>query len=183
MMWAVFLDRDGTINKEVGYLDDPHEWLLLPGAAQAIRLLNQAGVPAILVTNQSALARGYISPARLSEIHTAMADSLAEYGAYLDAIYYCPHHPDEGCRCRKPQPGMLQSAAGDLAIDLERSFLVGDKLSDLEAGRRARCRVVLVLTGLGGREQARANAAGFRPDHTAPTLLAAVDWILAQSAA
>ncbi len=178
MRWAVFLDRDGTVNKEVGYLDSPERLRLIHGVAKAIRLLNQAGVPAILVTNQSAISRGYFTEDCLVEIHHALALKLAVHGAHLDAIYYCPHRPDEGCACRKPNSAMLKIAAKDHDIDLSRSFVVGDKMSDLEAGHQVECRTVLVLTGYGTETQEQIRNFGFQPDFTARDLLAAVRWIL-----
>lgn len=180
MKWAVFLDRDGTINEEVEYLDDPEDLRLIPGAAEAIRLLNQARVPAIVVTNQAGVGRGYFSEARVEAIHQQLTKQLAAHGARLDAVYYCPHHPDEGCDCRKPNPGMLKRAAQEHGIDLGRSFAVGDKVSDLEAGRRAGCRTVLVLTGYGAEAQEVFKRGDFQPDFTARDLLEAVRWILAQ---
>jgi histidinol-phosphate phosphatase family protein len=180
MKWVVFLDRDGTINEEVNYLSDPEDLRLIPGAAEAIRLLNDAGVPAIVVTNQAGVGRGYFSEARVKAIHEQLARQLARYGASLDAIYYCPHHPDEGCACRKPKPGMLKRAAEEHGIDLGRSFAIGDKVSDLEAGRRAGCRTVLVLTGYGTEAQEAFNRSDFQPDYIARDLLEAVRWIMAQ---
>jgi D-glycero-D-manno-heptose 1,7-bisphosphate phosphatase len=179
MRAAVFLDRDGTINEEVNYLDDVENLRLIQGAGQAVHLLNQAALPAILVTNQSAIGRGYLTTARLNELHRELARRLAGYDAHLDAIYYCPHRPDEGCACRKPQPGLLEWAAEEHGLDLSRCFLIGDKASDLEAGRRAGCRTVLVLTGYGA-EQRAAIEARTPPDSVARDLLEAVRWILAQ---
>lgn len=180
MKWAVFLDRDGTINEEVGYLDNPADLRLIPGAAEAIRLLNDAGVPVIVVTNQAGIGRGYFSEARVKAIHERLAKLLAAHGAHLNAIYYCPHHPDDGCDCRKPNPGMLKRAAEEHGIDLGRSFVVGDKVSDVEAGRRAGCRTVLVLTGYGTEAQEMFKRLDFQPNFTARDLLEAVRWILTQ---
>ena len=179
MSSAVFLDRDGTVNEEVNYLDHPDDLRLIRGAGQAIHLLNEAGLKAILITNQSAIGRGYFPEARLGEIHRELARQLATHDARLDAIYYCPHHPDLGCACRKPQPGLLERAAEEHGLDLGRSFLVGDKASDLEAARRAGCQAVLVLSGYGA-EQRAAIEAGVPPDHIAPDLLQAARWILSQ---
>lgn len=183
MKWAVFLDRDGTINDEVEYLHEPDELRLIPGAAQAIRLLNQAAVPVVLVTNQAGIGRGYYSDTAMCALHRELAARLAVGGAYLDAIYYCPHRPDDECDCRKPRPGMLLRAAAEHGIDLRRSFVIGDKISDLEAGRRAGSHTILVLTGY-GREGWRAVQEGdFQPDHVGQDLLAAVYWILARKSA
>lgn len=180
MRWAVFLDRDGTINDEVEYLDCPEGLRLIPGAVQAIRLLNQAGIAAILVTNQAGVGRGYFPETKVREIHAQLTRQLAAYGVHLDAIYYCPHHPDDGCDCRKPKPGMLKRAAEEQGLDLGRSFTVGDKVSDLEAGHRVGCRTVLVLTGYGTEAREAFKSSDFQPDHIASDLFEAVQWILSQ---
>jgi len=177
---AVFLDRDGTINEEVDYLDDPDRLRLIPGAAEAIRLLNEAGILAIVVSNQAGIGRGYFSAATVEAIHERLAKQLAGHGACLDAVYYCPHHPSEGCECRKPKAGMLVRAAQEFGIDLRRAFMVGDKVSDLDAGLRAGCRTVLVLTGYG--EVARETFANssFRADYVSQDLRDAIQWVLAE---
>lgn len=153
---AVFLDRDGTINEQMGYINHLSRFVLLPGAAQAVRLLNERGIPAVVVTNQSGLARGYFPPSLLDAVHAEMKRRLAAEGARLDGIYVCPHHPEakvaqyrQSCGCRKPLPGLLEQAAADLHLDLARSFMVGDRWSDLECGVRAGAAPVLVLTGYG----------------------------------
>ena len=153
---AVFLDRDGTVNEQMGYVNHLSRFVLLPGAGQAIRTLNQGGIPVVLVTNQSGLARGYFPKALLETVHEQMKQLLAQEGAYIDAIYVCPHHPEaqvaqyrQNCRCRKPQTGLLDQAAADMQLDLSRSFMVGDRWSDLECGSRAGAAPVLVLTGYG----------------------------------
>ena len=152
---AVFLDRDGTINKYVGFLRSIDDFELLPGAAEAIRHINDSGYLAIVVTNQPVIARGEVTAEQLDEIHRKMETLLGREGAYLDAIYYCPHHPDKGfageiselkidCDCRKPKPGMLHKAARDFHIDLRQSWMVGDRPNDRQAGLEAGCRVALV---------------------------------------
>lgn len=182
MKWAVFVDRDGTINEEVEYLNVPEDLRLIPGAAEAIRLLNEARVLVIVVTNQAGIGRGYFPEARLIRIHQELAKRLATHGARLDAIYYCPHRPDEGCACRKPNPGMLVQAAEKYAINLKHSFMVGDKRSDLEAGHRAGCRTVLTLTGYGLQTREILGNTHLTPDYVARYLLEAVKWILMQEA-
>lgn len=155
---AVFLDRDGTINKYVGYLRSPEEFELLPGVGEAIRKINSSGYLAIVVTNQPVIARGEVTVEGLQLIHNKMETLLGKEGAYLDGIYYCPHHPDKGfagevvelkikCDCRKPQPGLLLHVAKDFNIDLQASWMVGDSKSDIEAGKAAGCKTVLVGTG------------------------------------
>lgn len=148
---AIFLDRDGVLNRHVGFLTDPDQMELLPGAAQAVRSINASPYLAVVVSNQPVIARGECSFEDLQAIHAKLETLLGREGAYLDAIYYCPHHPDRGfagerpeykgpCSCRKPAPGMLLQAAVDFSIDLGQSYMVGDSESDLEAGRRASCR-------------------------------------------
>lgn len=152
---AIFLDRDGTINKYVGFLRNIDEFELLDGVAAAIKMINQSGYLAIVVTNQPVIARGEVSLEELEAIHNKMETLLGEEGAYVDAIYYCPHHPDKGfegerpeykkiCDCRKPKPGMLIKAAKDYNIDLKESWMIGDGLNDIEAGKAAGCRTALL---------------------------------------
>jgi len=182
----VFLDRDGTINVEVNYLNDPRNLRLLPGAADAIKLLRDAGFLVIVVANQSAVARGLCDEKTIEEIHLKLRDELMKGGAGADAMYYCPHHPTVGlseyrrdCSCRKPKPGMLMRACIDFGIDLTRSYLVGDKLSDIEAGKRVGCRSVLVLTGHGREEADRLDdRAPVIPDYITASLFEAALWIL-----
>ena len=159
---------------------------LLPGAAEAIARLRKAGYLAVVVTNQSAVARGMLTEAGLAEIHDEMRRQLAGDGAEVDAIAYCPHHPDHGeppfrqdCACRKPRPGMLHQAAEDLGIDLGRSVMVGDKVIDLETGWNAGCRSILVRTGYGDRAcEEMARETRERVDFVARDLPEAADWLL-----
>ena len=155
---AVFLDRDGTINKYVGFLRNIDDFELIDGVAAAIRKINESGYLAIVVTNQPVIARGEISFDELEEIHNKMETLLGQEGAYLDAIYYCPHHPHKGyegerpelkieCDCRKPKPGMLFKAAEDFNIDLSQSWMIGDGENDVKAGINAGCRTVLLSDG------------------------------------
>jgi D-glycero-D-manno-heptose 1,7-bisphosphate phosphatase len=181
---AVFLDRDGTLIEDVDYLVRPEQLELLPGAARAVRLLNEARVPAVVVTNQSAVARGMLSEAQLAVVHARFEELLAQGGARLDAILYCPHHPELGtgeykraCRCRKPAPGMLEEAAKRLDLDLGRSIAIGDALRDLEAGAAVGARGILVGTGKGAEQRARAARAGFACE---PDVLSAVRRALAE---
>jgi D-glycero-D-manno-heptose 1,7-bisphosphate phosphatase len=174
MRRAVFLDRDGTINREVGVLSDPDEVELLPGAAEAIARLNEDGWLVIVVSNQSGVGRGYFTEEAVEKVHQRLQMILSDEGARFDAIYYCPYHPDTGCDCRKPALGLLRQAVADFDIDVCRSFVIGDKVSDVEMGHRAGCRTALVLTGYGEEAQSKAN----RADFIAPDLYAAVDWVL-----
>lgn len=157
---AVFLDRDGTINVEKEYLHRAEEFEFVPGAPEAIRLLKEAGFLVVVVTNQSGVARGYYDEAAVHRLHRFVDLELATVGASVDAYYLCPHHPHHGigpyrteCACRKPLPGMLLNAAADLGIDLSRSWIVGDKAADVEAGLAAGCRTILVRTGYGAGEE------------------------------
>lgn len=153
---AVFLDRDGTINVEKDYLVDKRDFAFIPGAPEAIRLLKRAGFLVVVVTNQSGIARGYFSPVQVERLHTYMQSQLQGYFTNVDAFYICPHHPSAGngpftraCKCRKGEPGMLFQAAQDLNIDLASSYMVGDKIADLEAGLGAGCHPILVRSGYG----------------------------------
>ena len=159
MKRAVFIDRDGTINEEKEYLYRTDDFVFIPGAPQAIRLLNEAGFLVIVVTNQSGVARGYYTEEDVHLLHRHIVSQLEPFGARVDAWFFCPHHPSGRgsyalpCRCRKPLPGMLLDAAGRFAIDLEASVMIGDKLVDVEAGRAAGCRSILVRTGYGSEEE------------------------------
>ena len=159
---AVFLDRDGTINVEREFLHRPAEFEFIPGAPQAIRLLNDAGFLVIVVTNQSGVARGYYEESAISSLHRHLDAELARFGAAIDGYYFCPHHPEYGtdnhtkfCVCRKPRAGMLLQAANDFSLDLASSYLIGDKLADVEAGLNAGCHPILVRTGYGAAESAK----------------------------
>lgn len=155
---AIFLDRDGTINRYVGFLRNINDFELLDGVGEAIRKINRAGYLAIVVTNQPVVARGEVSFEELEEIHKKMETLLGKQGAYLNAVYFCPHHPDKGfpgerkglkisCECRKPKPGMLFQAAKDFNIDLSKSWTIGDGENDVQAGKRAGCRTALISNG------------------------------------
>ncbi len=184
---AVFLDRDGTIIWDPSYLTQLSQLRLLRGAAAAIRLLNRAGFAVVIATNQSGVARGLLTEETLRTIHDALLLRLRRRGAHLDGIYYCPYHPEAEVSqyrvdsdCRKPAPGMLLQAARELDLDLSRSYSVGDSARDLEAGRRAGCRAVLVLTGSGRRTLGN-WAHEWPPDYVAKDLRAAAAWILEQA--
>jgi D-glycero-D-manno-heptose 1,7-bisphosphate phosphatase len=185
---AAFIDRDGTLTEEVGYVNHPKRLRLLPRSAEAIRQLNAAGLAAVVTTNQTGVARGYFSEDVLNAVNDELVSQLKREGAHLDGIYVCPHHPTEGappfrvrCGCRKPRPGLLLRAASELGLDLAASTVVGDKPSDVLAARRAGARGVLVLTGYGlGEWEYRRDRFPAEPDHVAGDLLDAVEWILAR---
>jgi len=174
---AVFLDRDGTLVVERGYLSDPRELALMPGAARAVRHLAAAGYAVVVISNQSGVGRGAFTLGAAHATMAALRRALRAHGAELDAIYFCPHRPDAGCACRKPGTALLERAADDLQLALRASVMVGDKALDVEAGRRAGARGVLVRTGYGAEEEARAAGAA-TPDHVADDVEAAARWIL-----
>lgn len=141
---AVFLDRDGIINRDIPYCSCPEDFKLLPKVAEGIMVLSQHDFKVVVITNQSGIARGYFTVEALSEIHQKMRDELAIHGAKIDAVYYCPHHPDDKCACRKPSPELIFKAASDLIIALTQSYFIGNSDIDIEAGKRASCRTILL---------------------------------------
>lgn len=186
---AVFLDRDGTINEEVGYLDRAEKLRMIPAAFEAIRLINQSGLKAIVVSNQAGVAKGLFTESFVHEINSLIQNALLTKGARIDAFYFCPHHPTEGndpyrtiCNCRKPAAGLLYQAAVDGDIELTRSYLVGDRLRDIETAHRAGAKGVLVATGY-GQDAMRSSGQDEpnemnKPDYNANDILEAVHWIL-----
>ena len=152
---AVFLDRDGTLIDDVGYISDPEDVRLVPGAADALRALRDAGFRLVVVSNQSGLGRGLITQERADAVHQRFVQELERAGAQIDAAYYCPHTPDEDCDCRKPLPGMLIDAARELDLDLERSFIVGNSDVDVAAGEAAGARAILLADSMDWREAVR----------------------------
>ena len=171
---AVFLDRDGTIARDVRYCRRPEDFEVLTTVPAAIRLLSDHGFKAVVITNQSGIARGYFTKNTLTQIHKKMVGELKKYNARLDAIYYCPHHPDEGCDCRKPKTALFSKAARDLDIDFRHSYVIGDMQMDINAGKALGCETVLVTTGPEG-----GNDIVDPPNYTAATLLEAAQWIIA----
>ena len=157
---GLFFDRDGTLNTELDFLSRPEELQLIPNAARAIREANEFGAKVFVITNQSGIARGLFSETDLAAIHHRLVALLAREGARVDAIYFCPHHPEYGktpykknCSCRKPKPGMLRRAKKEHGIRLSQSFVIGDRCIDMKAGKAAGCRIALVMTGYGAVEQ------------------------------
>jgi D-glycero-D-manno-heptose 1,7-bisphosphate phosphatase len=185
---AVFIDRDGTISEEVGYVNHVSRYRVFPFAAEAVRALNEAGWLAVLVTNQAGVARGYFEEEMIGHVHGVLTAELERGGARLDAVYYCPHHPSVGelpyrldCDCRKPRPGLILRAAVELGIDLQRSWMVGDRYSDTELARNAGVRAAFVLTGYGrGEHEHQSHAWKHRPDLVAENLLEAVREIISE---
>ncbi len=178
---AVFLDRDGTIAEEVGYLNHASRFRMFPFAGAAIRRLNEAGFPVIVVSNQSGVGRGYFPESLVQTVNELMIEQLAASGTRVDALYYCPHTSADNCDCRKPKIGMLERAAREHSLDLGRSFVVGDRYGDIELARRARARGVLVRSGYGEGELTWHSAKWpSQPDFVAEDLSKAADWILRQ---
>ncbi len=181
--WGVFLDRDGVIVRQIDHLNRAEDLELIPGAGEAIARLNDAKIPVIVVTNQAGVAKGYLTIADLERIHARLHSELEKHGAHLEAIYYCPHHPQatvieylKDCPCRKPGTGMLERARDEMRIDLSLSYLVGDSTSDILAGERAGCRTILVRTGFAGRD----GSFEAKPDLVVADLSVAVNTILAE---
>lgn len=183
---AVFMDRDGTISEEVGYVNHPSRYRVFPFSAKAVRLLNERGWLAILVTNQAGVARGYFTEDLIEEVHSVLRRELERDGARLDAIYYCAHHPSVGdppfrldCDCRKPRPGLIHRAASDFEIDLESSWMIGDRHSDILLAHNAGLRSAFVMTGYGrGEWEYQRQAWKHQPDMVAENLLEAVKKIV-----
>lgn len=174
---AVFLDRDGTINKEVDVLRDVKQLKLLPGVGQAIKKINQLGFLVIIVTNQPVIARGWLKEKEVDAIHAVLVKRLHKKGTKIDAVYYCPHHPNANlkkyrllCRCRKPNIGMIKKAVRKFKIDSRKSFLIGDSTGDILAGKRAKLKTILVKTGYGGKD----GKYQVKPDFTVKNLTEAV---------
>lgn len=182
---AVFLDRDGTINKDVGYPDSFQSIEIFPYSFEAVRQINKAGLLAVIITNQSGVGRGLIVEKDLRQIHRKFQDVFARHKAHFDGIYYCPHYLHspipryrQDCTCRKPLPGMALRAVSDLDIDMKKSYVVGDKVEDILFGLNIEAQPVLVLTGFGPESRQQLKEKGVTPAHVSPTLLEAVNWIL-----
>ena len=176
---AAFLDRDGTIGEEMGYVNHIDRFQIFPYAAEAIRQLNQAEIPVIVVTNQSGIARNIFPESLVHEVHKKMVSELAAGGAWIDAIYFCPHKSEDACECRKPNPGLLEQAAREHSLDLATSWVVGDRYADLEMGHAAGARGILVMTGYGrGEYELHGNTWPRQPDALAGNLKDAVRLIL-----
>ncbi len=185
---AVFIDRDGTVCEEVGYLSQVKDLRLIAGSAQAIRHIREAGWKAVIISNQSGVARGYLSEETVLTIHTTLRKMLQQQGAEIDGIYYCPHHPQGKppyniyCNCRKPESGMLLKAAEELHIDLKKSIVIGDKYSDVLTAQRLNIPGILVLTGFGKSERDKYHSNWEKePAHIAENLSEAVRWWFNQS--
>ncbi len=183
---AVFIDRDGTINEQMGYINHLSRFRILPGVPEAIKLLNENNYLVIVVTNQSGIARGYFSLELLEEIHTHMKDYLKKQGAKIDAVFFCPHYPGSGnneyaieCDCRKPHTGMLREALDKFDIDVMQSYMIGDHYTDLEFANNGNIKSIMVKTGYGlGEVEYVLPGLACKPVYVADDLLDAVKWIL-----
>lgn len=173
---GILIDRDGTLIEERNYLSEPAGVELFPGVPAAVATVNRAGVPIVIVSNQSGIGRGYFTEDDLATVKARVQEVLAVEGAHLDGYYHCPHAPSDGCRCRKPAPAMAEQAAADLDLDLHRSFVIGDKRADLELGRAVGATAILVRTGYGRDTEAKGVAA----DQVFDDLPSALAWVLRQ---
>lgn len=175
-MKAVFLDRDGTINVDVGYLSDPDELVFIRNAKKAVKLLKEKGFLVFVVSNQSGVGRGYFSLERLKEVNNKLLNEFIKEGISIDGIFFCPHHPNAQCSCRKPKPKMVDDIVKQHRIDLEKSYFIGDKLSDVQTGSNAGCRTILIsaedMPVIENEED------WIQPDFIAKDLYEAVKWII-----
>ena len=172
------MDRDGTVSEEIGYMYHTHLYKPFPWTGPAIRKINDSGMKAVLITNQSGVERGYFDESLVHEVHEILQAELARYSGHLDGIYFCPHHPETGCDCRKPRPGMLLRAQQEMGIDLSQSFMVGDRYLDVDVAYAAGARSVLVMTGNGRAEHEKYKALRQQPHFVAENLLVAVESIV-----
>lgn len=183
---AIFMDRDGTVNEEMGYINHISRFKMLPGSEEAVRLVNQSGLKAVVITNQSGVGRGYFPDGLVEKVHETLEKTLSQYGAHLDGIYYCPHHPvaakgeyKKDCDCRKPKIGLIKKAAEELDIDLSRSYMIGDRYNDVEMAKKFKGKGILVLTGYGmGEYEHLRKSWPVEPDYIAKDLYEAVEWAL-----
>lgn len=176
MIKAVFLDRDGTINVDTGYISDPDELVFIRGAKEGVRLLKDKGFSVFVVTNQSGVGRGYFSIEKLKTVNDRLHGEFTKEGIIIDGIYFCPHHPNDKCRCRKPKPKMVLDIAEQHRIDLGRSYFIGDKLIDVQTGKNAGCRTVLIDTGTNPHIEDEDDWT--QPDFIAKDLHSAAKWIV-----
>jgi D-glycero-D-manno-heptose 1,7-bisphosphate phosphatase len=181
---AVFIDRDGTLIEESGYLNDLSRLVFFPFTVDAVRQLNRGGFAVVVITNQAGIARGIVTESFLATAHQHIQTRMSAGGAHIDAFYHCPHHPDgtiaalrTTCDCRKPLPGLITRAAADLNLDLSQSFTIGDRLKDVEAGRAAGTRTVLVRTGYGAADE-QAQTGSVTPHAVVDNLAGAAAWVL-----
>ncbi|MDI6804682.1 MAG: D-glycero-beta-D-manno-heptose 1,7-bisphosphate 7-phosphatase [Bacteroidota bacterium] len=181
---GIFLDRDGTINEELEFISSPDEVILIPGSAEAIKEANKLGLKVFVITNQSGIARGLIKGDELAAVHNSLVELLSKEGAHLDAIYFCPHHPEYGeaqyrveCDCRKPNTGMLKQAEAEFGIDLKQSFVIGDRIVDVKAAHSVGAKSILVLTGYGKNQIDEIQSQNIYVDYIAKNLYDAMQFV------
>lgn len=176
---AAFLDRDGTIIEEKDFIKTPDEIEFVPGSVEAIKILRGLGYKIVVVSNQSGIGRGILTERMVSQVNQSFLRGLEDQGAPVDGLYFCPHHPDDDCACRKPKTGMIEKAVGELGLDLKDAVVVGDKLSDVKLGKNIAATTVLVLTGYGSKmlNELTDSNPDERPDFVAGNLLTAVNWL------
>jgi D-glycero-D-manno-heptose 1,7-bisphosphate phosphatase len=176
---AIFVDRDGTINVDVHYLNDPDKFEMYPGVQIGVKKLQENGFKIIVITNQSGIARGYFTEEQLSDIHERMKKEFQRFGVTMDGIYYCPHHPDDKCNCRKPNTGLFEKAIIEHNIDVKKSYMLGDKILDVGAGKKTGVRTILIPEPhLRQDFLAQKNEWEYHPDFIADDFQDAVEWIL-----
>ena len=182
---AIFFDRDGTLNEEIGYVNDPARIRLLPGAPEAVAAARNAGFITVIISNQSGIARGLITEEQAQAVNARVCELLQAFGSPVDGVYYCPHHPQGKvekfstvCDCRKPQPGLLQQAAAELGIDLRESFVIGDKASDVESAAGVGATGILVRTGYGNDQADEILQRRIKVAHVADGVQQAVEWVV-----
>jgi len=175
---AVFLDRDGTLNQSVPYLDDYSKFIFYSDTIEALQLLDSHGFMIVIITNQSGIGRGFFSTKKLDKIHNQMKLALESQKIPLSGIFFCPHTPEENCQCRKPNIGMLEKASEELLIDPLTSYFVGDRLSDIQAGQSFGCSSILVMTGYGESESNMIKDEDIKPDNISENILEAAKWIV-----
>jgi histidinol-phosphate phosphatase family protein len=176
---AAFLDRDGTIIEEKDFIKTPDQIEFVPGSIDAIKMLRNLGYKIVVISNQSGIGRGILTEKMVAEVNRSFLDSLRDQGAPADALYFCPHHPDDNCDCRKPKTGMIEQAVKELRLDLKNAVVVGDKLADVKLGKNIGATTVLVLTGYGRKvlDELTDSNPDEKPNFVAENLLAAVSWL------
>ena len=174
---VAFLDRDGTVIEEKDFIRTPDEIEFIPGSIEAIKILKKLDYKIIVISNQSGIGRGILTVEMVAKVNEGFLKKLKKENAEIDALYFCPHHPEDNCDCRKPRTSLIQKAVEEQKLDLEDAVVIGDKLSDVELGKKLGAKTVLVLTGYGKREAEKANTSQIEPDFIADNLLGAVNWL------
>lgn len=174
---VVFLDRDGTVIEEKDFIKTPEEIEFLPGSIEAIKILRELGYKIIVISNQSGIGRGILTEEMVTKVNESFLERLKKEDAEIDALYFCPHRPEDNCDCRKPGTGLIQKAVEEHKLDLRDAVVIGDKLSDVELGKKLVVKTILVLTGYGRKEAEKTNISPIKPDFIADDLYEAVNWL------